>query len=103
MAILITSRGGYIDQVGENSQGYPIYLYHDPRSGSVRYVVVLPDGKAVYSDPAGNITSATGQSSNAATGAMLFGLGGLALAGPLGGIVGAIAGAVVGPKIFRKP
>ena len=102
MAIVATSGPGYKDLVGHNSRGHPIYLYQEPRSGMLRYIVVLPNGRAVYSDPAGNIGYPADESANRMTGAMLGGLGAFALAGPVAALAGAVAGAILGDAIFKN-
>ena len=102
MAIVATSESGYKHIVGHNSRGDPIYLYQEPRSGMSRYVVVLQNGRAVYSDRAGNIGYPADESANRMTGAMLGGLGALALAGPVAALVGAVAGAFLGDAVFKN-
>ncbi|MDA1312352.1 MAG: hypothetical protein O2968_03360 [Acidobacteria bacterium] len=97
MAIVPT--GGYREKVGESSEGYTIYLYDDARSGVLRYVVVLPNGRAAFSDSHGRV----GYPVNTGyMGAMLGGIGGLLVGGPVGGIVGAVLGAVVGGEVRSK-
>ena len=95
-------QNGYGPRIGQTAEGYPIYSYTDPSSRVVSYVVVLPDGRAFYSDAYGNIGTPGGQLEAEVAGAMVTGtLGGLA-GGPVGAIVGAIAGAFVGKFLKRK-
>ena len=97
MAIVQT--GGYREQVGQSPEGYPVYLYEDILSGTRRYVVVLPNGRAAFSDSKGRVVYPV---NTRFTGAMLGGLGGLFVGGPIGGIVGAVLGAVVGNGVSDK-
>jgi hypothetical protein len=46
---------GYGRQIGISREGYPIYLFTDVRTNVSRPVVVLPDGRALYSDENGRI------------------------------------------------
>jgi hypothetical protein len=46
-------QNGYGPQVGQSPEGYPIYLYTDPRSRALSYVVVQPGGRTSYSDAQG--------------------------------------------------
>jgi hypothetical protein len=94
--------GGYGPKVGESREGYPIFLYTDPHTKLVSYVVVLPDGKVFSSDSEGHILTTYGNQANieAAT-AIVLGTGGLLLGGPIGGIVGALAGAIVGSQLKK--
>jgi hypothetical protein len=87
--------------VGQTAAGQPIYLYTDPRSRFVSYVVVLPDGRAFYSDAYGSIGQPRTEVDAEVAGAILTGtLGGLA-GGPVGAVLGAIAGAIAG-KLLKK-
>lgn len=91
--------GGYRNKVGESPEGHPIYLYEDPRSGILHYVVILPNGRAAYSDSSGRIGSPV---NTGLTVAILGGVGGFLVGGPVAGIVGALAGAVVGQELLKK-
>jgi hypothetical protein len=93
---------GYGPQVAISHEGYPVYLYTDPHSQMTTYVVVLPDGRAFYSDAHGRIVATPVESDKQVAGAALAGLAGLALFGPVGGIVGAIVGAIVGNELAKK-
>jgi|SRR5580658_10403945 hypothetical protein len=94
--------GGYGPQVGQSREGYPIFLYTDPQTKLVSYVVALPDGRVFSSDSEGRLLTTYGNQANVeAVTAMVLGTGGLLLAGPIGGIVGALAGAIVGSQ-FKK-
>lgn len=94
--------GGYGSMVGRSKEGHPIYVYTDPHSKSVHYVVVLPDGKAYISDSDGHIGAGSEGGDVELFGAMVAGAGGLLLGGPLGGIIGAIVGAIAGNQIKRR-
>jgi hypothetical protein len=94
-------QNGYGPMIGQTPEGYPIYSYTDPRSNVVSFVVVLPDGRAFYSDAYGNIAAPGGQLEAEVAGAIVTGtLGGLA-GGPVGAMVGAVAGAIMG-KFLKK-
>lgn len=91
---------GYGRQVGSSREGYPVHIYTDPRTGITRFVVVLPDGRAFYSDQYGRI-SPPGANDKAVGGALVGGLlAGLAF-GPAGAIIGAIAGALIGNEASK--
>ncbi len=100
MVIDPTSSERYRGPLGSNAQGWPIYLHRDLHSSEWRHVVVLPDGRVFYSDAAGHIGHVAARENNTVLGATIFGLGGLALGGPVGGIVGAIIGAVASETLF---
>jgi len=93
---------GYGPQVGNSHEGYPVYLYTDPQSQMTTYVVVLPDGRAFYSDAHGRIVATPVESDKQVAGAALGGLAGLAVFGPVGGIIGAILGAIVGNELSKR-
>ncbi len=90
-----TGQVGYGPQIGRSPEGFPVYQYTDPQSKLTTFVVVLPDGRAFYSDERGKIVSTpvflpTGVDSQVGL-ALLGGIIGLALGGgPLGAIVGGI-------------
>lgn len=96
---------GYGPKVGDSSEGFPVYLYTDPRSKRTSYVVVHHDGRAFYSDQKGSISATPIAPNNAMAGlALIGGLLGLLLGGPGGAIVGAAAGAALGsvPNAIEK-
>jgi hypothetical protein len=94
--------GGYGPRVGHSREGYPVYLYTDPHTKMVNYVVVLPDGRVFHSDSEGRILTTFGSQANSeAVSAIVLGTGGLLLGGPIGGIVGAIAGAIVANQLKK--
>jgi hypothetical protein len=94
--------GGYSSSVGRSREGYPIYLYTDPHTKRASYVVVLPDGRAFYSDSEGQIITTSSNQGNAeAASALVLGAGGWLIGGPIGGILGAIAGAIVGNQLKK--
>ena|ERR1700730_7246240 len=94
--------GGYGPQVGQSREGYPIFLYTDPHTKLVSYVVVLPGGKAFSSDSEGRILTTYGNQANIeAASALVLGTLGLLFGGAIGGIVGASAGAIVGSQLKK--
>jgi hypothetical protein len=93
---------GYGPMIGRSKEGHPIYIYTNPRSRSVHYVVVLPDGNAYLSDADGQIGTTPEESPAELAGAMVAGAGGLLLGGPVAGIIGAIVGAIVGNQIKKR-
>jgi hypothetical protein len=96
--------GGYGPKVGQSREGYPIFLYTDPQTKLVSYVVVLPNGRVFSSDAEGNILTTYGNQANVeAVTAIVLGTGGFLLGGPIGGIVGALAGAIVGSQLKKHP
>jgi hypothetical protein len=98
---LISTGQEYGPIIGHSPEGYPIYVYKDPRSNVESYVVALPDGRAFYSDAHGRLGQPRNEMEAEVTGAIVAGtLGGLT-AGPAGAILGAIAGALMG-KILKK-
>jgi uncharacterized membrane protein len=93
---------GYGPRVAFSHEGYPVYLYTDPHSQMRTYVVVLPDGRAFYSDARGRIVATPAESDKQVAGALVGGLTGLALFGPVGAIVGAFLGAIAGNELSKK-
>jgi hypothetical protein len=93
---------GYGPQVGSSREGYPIYLYTDSRTKLTTYVVVLPDGRAFYSDAQGRIVATPAKTDSAVALALVAGAAGLWLGGPVGGIIGAIFGAIMGEEVSKK-
>ncbi len=89
--------------VGKSRDGYPVYLYRDPYKNALRYVVVLADGRAFYSDSEGNIASPFSHSDDRFAGAVVAGALGALLGGPLWGVIGAIGGAIAGNWIPKLP
>jgi len=92
---------GYGRQVGTSREGYPIYLYIDPSTNLTRHVVVLPDGRAFYSDPQGRITTTPNAADKQVGFAIIGGLLGLAFGGA-GAILGALIGAAAGNLLSKK-
>jgi hypothetical protein len=96
--------GGYCPQVGQSREGHPIFLYTDPQTKLVGYVVILPNGRAFSSDAEGHLLTTYGNQANVeAVTAIVLGTGGLLLGGAIGGIVGALAGAIVGSQLKKHP
>jgi len=109
MSVAYVTNNGYGPQVGRSSQGYPIYLYTDPHSRLMSYVVVKPDGRAFYSDDRGNVRQPHPEADVEVVSAMVSvaivggGVGAIAGLGPVGAVVGAIAGAIAGKMLKRQP
>ncbi len=93
---------GYGPQVGKSREGYPVYLYTDPQSRLTTYVVVLPDGRAFYSDIRGRIVSKPVEANNQIALALVGGILGAVLGGPEGAILGALLGAAAGELLSKK-
>jgi hypothetical protein len=102
MAYVYTGPGGYGPPIGQSREGYPIYLYTDPQTRTVSYVVVLPDGRAYYSDFSGRIGAVSREGNAEVAGALVLGTSALLLGGPVAGILGAIAGAIAANQLSRK-
>ncbi len=89
--------------IGQSPEGFPVYLYTDPRSNRTSYVVVFPDGRAFYSNQTSRIVGPPSGTADAeVTGAIVTGTLGALAAGPLGGIIGAIAGAILAGKLKKQ-
>jgi hypothetical protein len=86
---------GYGPPVGNTAEGHPIYLYTDPHSKLTAYVVILPDGRAFYSDRYGRITAKPEEANKAVALALVGGALGLVF-GPGGALIGAAIGAFLG-------
>lgn len=99
--VVYVRANGYGPKIGQTPEGHPIYPYTDPSSKIVSYVVVLPDGRAFYSDAYGNIAPPRGEGDAEVAGAIVTGTLGALAGGPVGAIVGAIAGAIAG-KLLKK-
>jgi hypothetical protein len=89
------NQGGYGPLVGRNQQGYPIYLYTDPKSKLSYYVVVLPDDRAFYCDQRGSIVATPVEANKGVALALLGGTTGFFIGGPVGALIGALAGLVL--------
>jgi len=97
-----TGQNGYGPQVGQSPEGYPIFLYTDPRSKVMSYVVVRPDCRTFYSDARGrNIGTPHSDVDAEVAAAIVGGTFGAFAGGPVGAMVGAIAGAIAG-KVLKK-
>jgi hypothetical protein len=92
---------GYGRQVGTSREGYPVYLYTDVRTNLTRPVVVLPDGRAFYSDAQGRIITTPSEPDKQVGLALIGGLLGLAFGGG-GAILGALIGAAAGGFLKEK-
>lgn len=93
---------GYGPLVGHSPEGYPIYLYADPQSHLTTYVVVLPDGRAFYSDAHGKFAVHPAESNAQVAGALVLGTAGFLVGGAAGAIIGAIVGAFAGNEVSKK-
>jgi hypothetical protein len=99
---LNTAQNAYGPIIGRSPQGFPVYLYTDPHSRRVSYVVVFPNGQPFYSNDKGLILGQpAGEADAEVAGAIVTGTLGALAGGPVGGIIGAIAGAVAG-KLLKK-
>lgn len=67
----------YGPQIGISREGHPVYLYTDPATQLTHYVVVLPDGRAFFSDQQGRILATPADTTPEVAGAILGGLIGL--------------------------
>ena len=86
---------GYGPLVSRSQQGYPVYLYTDPQSKLTYHVVILPDGRAFYSDQQGRIVSNPVEAQKQIALAVLGGTTGFLIGGPAGALIGAIAGLIL--------
>ncbi len=104
MAYIPTNgQDGYGPRVGQSPEGHPIYLYTDPHSKLLSYVVVLPHGRAFYSDARGKIRGPAQSVVDAQiSGAILTGTLGALVGGPVGAMVGAVAGALAAKLLKRQ-
>jgi hypothetical protein len=93
---------GYGPQVGTSREGYPVYLYTDTRTNLTNYVVVLPDGRAFYSDAHGNIVATPVEANKQVGLAVIGGLIGLAVGSGPGAILGALLGAAAGNILNKR-
>jgi len=72
---------------------YPIFLYTDPRSKVMSYVVVPTNGRTFYADARGrNIGTPQSDVDAEVAAAIVGGMFGAFAGGPVGAVVGAIAG-----------
>lgn len=92
---------GYGPQIGTSREGYPVYLYTDARTNVTRPVVVLPDGRAFYSDAGGRIGSTPAEPDKQVGLALIGGLIGLAFGGGFA-VLGALIGAAAGGALKAK-
>lgn len=92
---------GYGPLIGRTHEGYPIYLFTDPQSKLASYVVVLPDGRAFYSDANGRIVAKPVEANKAIALAVVGGALGL-IFGPGGAVIGALIGAALGNVPTKK-
>jgi hypothetical protein len=94
---------GYGPPIGKSPEGFPVYLYTDPASKLRTYVVVLPDGRAFYSDMHGQIVcSPVDASQQAEVLAIAGGLLGFLLGGGPGALLGGAIGAVLGQAVKKR-
>jgi hypothetical protein len=93
---------GYGAQVGRSPEGYPIYLYTDPHTRALRYVVVLPNGQAYFSDANGKVGPPASDANVGVATALLGGILGFVFGGGSGAVLGAIAGAVAANELTKR-
>jgi len=93
---------GYGPQVGTSPEGYPVYSYTDPQTLLSSFVMVLPDGRAFYSDAHGRFVIPPPQSNAPVAGALVLGTAGFFVGGAPGAIIGALVGAIVGNQASKK-
>ena len=86
---------GYGPLVGHNQQGYPIYLYTDPKSKLRYYVVVLPDDRAFYCDQRGSLSATPVEADKGIALALIGGTAGFLIGGPVGALIGALGGLIL--------
>jgi hypothetical protein len=99
---LVSPQIGYGPLVGHSPEGYPVYLYTDPQTRLTCRVVVLPDGRAFYSDMNGRIVAKPVEANTQVGLALVGSIFGLILGGAGGAIIGALAGAVMGNQLSKK-
>jgi hypothetical protein len=102
---MATGQVGYgSTPIGQSSEGFPVYLYTDPNSKLRTYVVVLPDGRAFYSDRRGRIVSTPKDASPQVELLALIGgaVGLLVGGGAPGAILGGIIGAALGQAAKKR-
>lgn len=98
-----TGQNGYGPQLGQSPEGYPIFLYTDPHSKVMSYVVVRPDGRTFYSDARGrNVGKPHGENDAEVAGAIIGGTVGAFTGGPVGAMFGAIVGAIAGKALNKQ-
>jgi hypothetical protein len=93
----------YGPQIAQSPEGFPVCLYTDPQSKLNRYVVVLPDGRAFYSDQHGRIVSTPAESNPEVALALVGGIIGLLTGfGPGGALLGGLVGAILGKQAAKQ-
>ena len=103
VARMIGNNTAYGPQVTQSPEGFPVCLYTDPHSKLNRYVVILPDGRAFYSDEHGRIVSTPAESNPEVALAVVGGIIGLLTGlGPGAALLGGLAGALLGKQAAKK-
>lgn len=82
---------GLSEQVGVSTEGNAVFLFFDSKTQAYRYVVRLPNGRFVYSDPNGVPLSPGDKSLQPVPAAVLGGMLGAFLGGPVGALIGGAA------------
>jgi hypothetical protein len=94
--------GNLVGPIGTNRYGWRIFQFLDPQDGQWHHVVMLPDGRILYSDAAGDIGHGPDGIGRAGVGAVIgVALGGLAL-GPVGAILAGVLGAAIGDRMEHQ-
>ena len=89
---------GFSQQIGVNAAGFPIYVYFDRQTNTYHYVVMLPNGRAIYTNERGEPVAATPAKPILPL-AVLGGSVGFLAGGPVGVLIGALLGALAGENI----
>lgn len=85
------------EPVAHSREGYPVFTYQERILAEHRYVVKLPNGRAMFCDAKGRINPIPARDQYVSV-AMLGAMGGVLLGGPIAGLLcaaGAVAVAVL--------
>jgi hypothetical protein len=99
---MIGNNTAYGPQVAQSSEGFPVCLYTDPQTHLNKYVVILPDGRAFYSDAHGRIVSTPTEANPQVGLALVGGILGFLILGPGGALAGGLIGAALGNQASKK-
>jgi hypothetical protein len=88
------------EPIGTSSEGNPVYLYQERILAEPRFVVKLPNGKAVFSDREGRINPIS-EGDSMMTAMFFTTFAGVLLGGTVGGLAGAGLG-VAATKLWWK-
>jgi hypothetical protein len=101
--MIVGIKDGFGPVVSHSREGYPVYVYKDPRSKAIGYAVILPDGRAYLSDAQGRINAGSNEGAAEVGGALALGTSALLLgAGPVGGVVAALVGAIAANRLRKR-